>query len=161
MDRQEVLAKIKQKAIEKIQEDKIIYTPDIEEDKKYRKFFAFKTVDLESEISEENIKDYSSMIAKTIKLFLSEQAITETIKFKIYGLESLHDRESFNDLVRGIFYYQPIKTNYDRLKSSNIVGVAKILSEEVSKLFLNAEITELAYKCLEQKIGGWLLQEVE
>ena len=57
MNRQEVLAKIKQKAIEKIQEDKIIYTPDIEEDKKYRKFFALKTVDLESEISGENIED--------------------------------------------------------------------------------------------------------
>jgi hypothetical protein len=106
-----VLNEIKQKIIEKLKEDKHVYNPDIEEDKNFRKFFAIKTVDLETATAE-NIKDYSDNIVRVIKCHISESEIKGTIHFKIFELDCLHDRDSFSDLLRGIFYYKPVATEY-------------------------------------------------
>ena len=121
-----VLNEIKQKIIEKLKEDKHVYNPDIEEDKKCRKFFAIKTVDLETATAE-NIKDYSDNIVRAIKCHISESEIKGTIHFKIFGLDCLHDRDSFSDLLRGIFYYKPVATEYDKIKSMNMDQMAQFL----------------------------------
>lgn len=119
----ENLQQIKQKVIEKLKEDKLNYNPDIEEDKKFRKFFALKTVPLE-DATEQNIADYSQCIYRTIKSYLADQEIKGTISFKVYGLENLRDRDSFADLIRGIFYYQPVVTNYDKIKNMSLDTMA-------------------------------------
>lgn len=123
----ENLQQIKQKVIEKLKEDKLNYNPDIEEDKKFRKFFALKTVPLE-DATEQNIADYSQCIYRTIKSYLADQEIKGTISFKIYGLENLRDKECFADLIRGIFYYQPVVTNYDKIKNMSLDDMAGVFA---------------------------------
>ena len=143
----ENLQQIKQKVIEKLKEDKLYYNPDIEEDKKFRKFFAMKTVPLEN-ATEQNIADYSQCIYRTIKSYLADQEIKGTISFKVYGLENLRDRYSFADLIRGIFYYQPVATNYDKIKNMSLDSMAAQFATMVIR------ILTISANQLNEKIGA-------
>lgn len=162
--RDQVTEEIKQKVIEKLKGDNLVYAPDLKEDKKYRKFLAIRTVDLKN-ATVENISDYSLSIYKTIKYYLQNENIDASVYFNIYGLKRLGDKNSFDDLVRGIFYYRPIKTNYDIIHAMGIDDLAAQFTGLVIKtLKTSAKVPKIPE---EDKIGlvnafkDWLEQEAE
>ena len=130
--RDEVTEIIKQRVIEKLKDDNLVYAPGLKEDKKYRKFLAIRTVDLKN-ATVENISDYSLSIYKTIKYYLQNENIDASVYFNIYGFDRLGYNNSFDDLIRGIFYYKPIKTNYDKIHAMGLEDLAAQFAELVIK----------------------------
>lgn len=161
MNNEEVIKYLNEKIVKNLTEDGLIYNPEIAEDKKYRKFFATKIDNLDT-ITEQDITKYGEIIYKNIKSFLTEQEIKSKISFKIYRLESLHYRYDFCDLVRGIFYYKPIVTNYDRIKTMTVDEMAEwldeLLEECISYNCPAYKICENLQNC-EKSIKQWLMQE--
>lgn len=75
----------------------------------YKKFFAFKVLDI-TKLSPEEILERADYVEKTTKETLEfENVSLDCMEFNFTKVEALRDNDSFSDLVRGLFLFRRVE----------------------------------------------------
>lgn len=79
---------------------------DIKLENKEKKFFAIKTDNLDDAGITDVLKMADDIEKIVVNSIIENGLAVKNIKFNLMKLESLRDKDTFSDLIRGIFWYE-------------------------------------------------------